>query len=152
MYELGDPVPSLKMEHLDPDNIMRVIYQKTMVLNPPSHIGFAECRECRKNNANGYFNPTFALWQGKVISAWGDPKTGVIQLAWYDPQGALTAANISSGSTGVAVSGEGRKGIISEQLLSLGPEQRSGVKGGYLGIGPDTLHPHLAKEVSKFKM
>eukprot|EP01037_Dinobryon_pediforme_P029080 gene29080-32595_t len=89
------------MEHLDPDNIMRVIYQKTM------------------NNANGYFNPTFALWQGKVISAWGDPKTGVIQLAWYDPQGALTAANISSGSTGVAVHGPSVVYLVDSRLLAL---------------------------------
>ena len=133
VYELSDPVPSLKLGDVNPDNIMRVIYQKMSVLNPPSHIGFEECRNCRKNSANGYFNPTFALWQKKVLASWACPKTGVIRLAWYDPEGHLAS--------------NGSSPIVSEGLLSLGPEERSGVMGGYLGIGPDTAHPHISKEV-----
>ena len=135
VFELGDPVPSLKVGNINPDNIMRVIYQKMSVLNPPSHIGFEECRACRKNNADGYFNPTFALWQRKVLASWACPKSGFIRLAWYDPKGDLAS--------------NGSEPIVSERLLSLGPEERSGVMGGYLGIGPDTSYPHLSKSVIK---
>lgn len=128
-FDLADPVPSLKMSAVDPDNLIRVIYQKTCVLNPPFSIRFRECRECRRNNANGYFNPTFAIWQNRVIAAWGDPKTGQIQLAWFDGKGTA----------------EIRPTIVSEQLLSLGPTEEGGK--GYQGIGAGTAHPHLSKEV-----
>ena len=130
-----DAIPSLKMKALDPDNIMRVITTKISVLNPPTHIGFQECISCRKNNKNGYFNPSFALWQGKVLSVWGDPTTGDIQIAWYN------------GSHHPNPSGRiPKQRLVTEELLSLGPDQiEDDIKDGYLGLGPGTAHPHFDK-------
>mmetsp|Transcript_27978 Transcript_27978/g.39783 ORF Transcript_27978/g.39783 Transcript_27978/m.39783 type:complete len:623 (-) Transcript_27978:7-1875(-) len=133
---LEEAIPSLKMAAVDPDNIMRVITIKMSVLYPPTQIGFQECKSCRKNNKNGYFNPSFALWQGKVLSVWGDPTTGVIQMAWYN------------GSHHPNPNRNPKQRLVTEELLSLGPDQiEDNIKDGYLGLGPGTAHPHLDKSV-----
>lgn len=86
-YIVGAPVPSLIKAAINPDEVLRVAIQRAKAMNP---IKFKTIIQ-----KYGYFNPSIALWNGRVIMAWamasghkGDPldpnvaHKGEIRFAW----------------------------------------------------------------------
>lgn len=116
-YLVGPPVQSLIKYAVNPDEVLRVAIQRAKALNP---IKFKTVLQ-----KFGYFNPSFALWHGRVIMTWamasghkGDPlepnvaHKGEIRFAW------LKEGSYSE------VSDETLYGIGPEFFLTLGTQDK----------------------------
>lgn len=74
-YNLQNPIPLLKKTEVNPDELLRIIVQKSIILQPPIYW-------IDSYYLPNIFNPSIALWNGHILMCWRSASVRGVQKSF----------------------------------------------------------------------